>query len=150
MLEKWVDPLGATVKLQINEDDYDWFLCLCIATPVLQWMPKPWTFGRQRSIADALWAVWYGLGFIQCSVCEEFRNCKNKLFHKLWGLWQVKTRALHEHHTTCKNKPRVYGHFLTMTNACKMYCSRIWVVFSRLDQQRPSISSKHKATRTFL
>lgn len=36
VMEKRVDLLGATVKLQINEDDYDSFPCLCIATPVLR------------------------------------------------------------------------------------------------------------------
>lgn len=35
-MEKRLDLLGATVKLQINEEDYDSFPCLCIAASVLR------------------------------------------------------------------------------------------------------------------
>lgn len=99
---------------------------------MLLWMPQGWTFRRQRSIADVLvWAVWYGLGLIQCSACKEFRNSKDKLFYKLRelslaGKDECSARGQQELHakkqTACLCRC-TGSHFNTLTNAYKMQCT---------------------------
>lgn len=100
-------------------------------------MPKPWTF-RRWLIADALWAAWYGLGLIYCSVCEEFRNSKHKLTSLAGedeGSARVPQRRAETHCMHVRTQVNVKS-----TVASHEFYFQGWTTFT----------FKHKATRTFL
>lgn len=128
-MEKRVDVLGATAKLQINEGNCGGFRCFCTPTPRVL-LPQGWTFWSRRSIADVLeWAVWYGSGLIQRVRATEPAKIN---WSTPWvsRLWQVETSALQVKRATPTCTYNLHactdllGHILIhiYIHACETHC----------------------------